>query len=238
MCGRFALAVPSKKKIAETFGLPDSPEIPARYNIAPGQDIAAVAGAAPHLSLNFFRWGLTAPWSGPGNKGSSLINARAESVCDKPAFCSAFRSGRCLIPATGFYEWKKNGKESIPYFISLRNRNLFAFAGICKADRDEGTCAIITTEPNDLVRKIHHRMPEIIAPDEYITWLKTGPGTDEPAHRLLGPWPAEEMEAVRVSRAVNSVQNDTPDLIKPEVSEENIADKQLTFDDIESTNHG
>lgn len=238
MCGRFALAVPSQKKIAETFGLSDLPALPARYNIAPGREITAVTGSDSDRHLRFLRWGLTPPWSGPKDKGNGLINARAESVCDKPAFCSAFRSGRCLIPATGFYEWKKSGKGKIPYFISLRNRNLFAFAGICKTDRDTGTCAIITTEPNDLVRKIHHRMPAIISADEYTTWLQTGPGTDKPAHRLLGPWPAEEMEAVRVSRAVNSVQNDTPDLIKPEVSEENIADKQLTFDDIESTDHG
>lgn len=218
MCGRFAQSSPLER-YERAFGATADTERSPRYNAAPTQDVLTVratpAGARAILPM---RWGLIPSWStGPDNR-YSMINARAETVHEKPAYRTAFRLRRCLIPADGFYEWREERSGREPYFIRLRDGEPFAFAGLWESWQapDGGhidSCAIIVTEANELVRSIHDRMPVILPPETHAAWLD--PERRDPAHLapLLRPYPAEAMEAWRVSRRVNSPRNDGPDLI-------------------------
>jgi len=222
MCGRFAFWA-SRKRIEEEFALEDVPELPPRYNIAPGTDIAAIR-KRPESSreLALLHWGLIPAWAKDKKTGYRMINARAESVTSKPAFRNAFRYRRCLIPANGFYEWQKTGGRKQPWFITLKGKDLFAFAGLWerwKNPRDETevieSCTIITTASNGLVKRLHDRMPVILLPGDYGNWLKEGAETGELA-ALLSPLPSETMEAWPVSPLVNNPRNDVPDCIRPQ----------------------
>lgn len=221
MCGRFAQSSPIER-YARLFGLASQAEAAAapRYNVAPTQPILAVR-TAEHGTREILamRWGLIPHWSqGPDNR-YSMINARAESVHQRSAYRDAFRARRCLIPADGFYEWHQECSGREPYFIRMHSGEPFAFAGLWEYWQDpEGqrvdSCTIIVTEANDLVRPIHDRMPVILAPETYDTWLD--PTLRDPTRLLplLRPYPAEEMEAWRVARRVNSPRNDDPELIR------------------------
>jgi len=207
--------------IAEVFGLDDVPELSPRFNIAPTQAVAAVrARADGGRELVALTWGLIPSWSKDRTIGSRLINARAETVGEKPAFRAALRARRCLVLADGFYEWQKLGTRKQPHHIRMRDGRPFAFAGLWERwTPPEGdpveSCTIITTLPNEVVAPIHDRMPAILAPADLDRWLD--PGARDPAAvaALLRPYPAGDMTAYPVSLRVNSPGADDPSCVVP-----------------------
>jgi putative SOS response-associated peptidase YedK len=213
MCGRYALTSPVEA-LRKLFGVASRVNLAARYNIAPGTDIAVIRQAAGGRELAMLRWGFLPRWAKPG-KLRPMINARAETAAEKPSFRAAFANRRCLVPADGFYEWQARGKGAKqPYFIYPASGPV-AFAGIW--ERWQGpdgealdTVAILTTAANKRLQPIHHRVPAVIVQDAYATWLETEDITQ--AQALLSP-PADDFFHARpVSGAVNSVANDTPDI--------------------------
>lgn len=221
MCGRFVLTS-NPSAIQTAFHLASVPaEMPARYNIAPTQPVAVITNDDP-TALEFFRWGLIPSWSKDMSIASKLINARSESVDEKPSFRTAFKKRRCLIVTDGFYEWqeREGQKTKTPMFIHMQDNEPFAFAGLWEiwhnpaaGGEEIRTCTIITTDANPFMSKIHHRMPVILAPDDYATWLEAD--KPEVLKALLKPFEQEQMAAHPVSLRVNKVANDAPDLIQP-----------------------
>lgn len=219
MCGRLNLTA-SGAELAEAFALDEVPALTPRYNIAPTQPIAAVR-VDPRLrrrSLGVLRWGLVPSWAEDPAVGSRMINARAESAASRPAFREAIRRRRCLIPTTGFYEWRKRGKQ--PYVIRRKDHRPFAFAGLWELWRRKGgdaleTCAILTTDANALVAPIHDRMPVIVAPEAYDLWLDPRVEDVGALRFLMAPTPAGPLEAVPISSRVNAPQNDDADVLRP-----------------------
>jgi putative SOS response-associated peptidase YedK len=207
--------------IAEVFGLDDVPELSPRFNIAPTQAVAAVrARAGGGRELVALTWGLIPSWSKDRAIGSRMINARAETVGEKPAFRAALRARRCLILADGFYEWQKLGARKQPHHIRMRDGRPFAFAGLWERwtppDGDPvESCTIITTVPNEIVAPIHDRMPVILAPAELDLWLDPGVRDPAVAAGLLRPHPAGDMVAYPVSLRVNSPGADDPSCVVP-----------------------
>lgn len=220
MCGRFALKAPPKS-IQEHFSLPETVVLPPRYNIAPSQQVAVVRQLPerPSRQLDMLRWGLIPHWAKDMKIGYKMINARAETLPLKPSFRTAYKKQRCLIAADGFYEWKKSDKTKQPYFVQLKNGSIFGFAGLWESwNGPDGSivdsCTIITTNPNEVIREIHDRMPVILPQEQYDTWLQ-GPYSEQTLQQLLVPYPADEMEAHQVSSEVNSPKNDTPACLEP-----------------------
>lgn len=215
MCGRFTLTA-SGEEIAEAFGLEDVPTLAPRYNIAPTQDVAVVRRLGPGgpRTLAWLKWGLTPAPSPREARPILLINARAETVDERPAFRESFARRRCLVPADGFYEWTGSGRSRRPFHIRLRGGGLFAFAGLWEpmaeatGGQPPGACTILTTEPNDLLRDIHDRMPVILAPEHYERWLEPETRSPPGLLPLLQPYAAEAMTAVPVSTRVNDPRND------------------------------
>ena len=218
MCGRFTLQA-RPKELIELFELDQLPEeLRPRFNIAPSQSIPAVGLKADGIrrGLTFFQWGFIPSWAKSTQESFKPINAKAVTVATLATFRDSFKKKRCIIPADGFYEWKAVGKEKQPYHIRMRSRSLFGFAGIWSEWKGDGeslkTTAIITTEANDVAREVHNRMPVILPKEAYAAWLD--PKTSaEKLKALLVPYPAVEMEAVAVSKLVNSPKNDTPELL-------------------------
>ena len=229
MCGRYTLHT-SQQQIAERFdvAVPDSFE--PRYNCAPGQELPVITSDDPDR-LQRFTWGLTPSWA---DEKQGLINARAETVQDKRSFADAYESRRCLVPADGFYEWADLGDGKEPYRVAFEDDRPFAMAGLWErwepptqqlgldsfGGGDGGsedpepleTFTVITTEPNDLVSELHHRMAVVLAPDEEERWLD---GEPDAVSDLLDPYPDDEFEYFRVSQRVNSPANDDAELIEP-----------------------
>jgi putative SOS response-associated peptidase YedK len=228
MCGRFTLTTPVQR-LAEQFELSgELPGIAPSYNIAPTQEIAAVAADSEgERKLRRLHWGLVPRWSKDPEIGNRMINARAETVAQKNSFKSAFKKRRCLILADGFYEWQRNQSGSgpkQPYYIRLETGTPYAFAGLWESwEGEDGTgnrrtihsTTIITTEANELVGEIHHRMPVILPPESYETWLDTSIQAPEELMPLLVPYPSQAMEAYPVSTHVNKPANDDPGCIDP-----------------------
>lgn len=224
MCGRFTLTT-VVERLAEQFELDaDPPEIKPSYNIAPTQHIAVVAADSEgERQMRMLHWGLIPRWADDPSIGNRMINARAESVAEKNSFKSAFKRRRCLIVADGFYEWQRNQSGSgpkQPYYIRMETGTSYAFAGLWESW--EGTdgqrihsTTIITTEANEVVGEIHHRMPVILPPESYATWLNTAIQAPEELTALLVPYPSNHMEAYPVSTHVNSPANDDPECIEP-----------------------
>jgi putative SOS response-associated peptidase YedK len=219
MCGRFVLAIDPAELRAAFPWLHVSDEVKPRYNIAPTQPVAVVANDGLN-KLDYYLWGLIPSWAKDPEIGNRLINARAETLAEKPAFRAAFRRRRCLILANGFYEWQKNpdGKTKTPMYIHLASGTPFAFAGLWELwtspDGSEvRSCTIITTQPNALMAPIHNRMPVILPAEAHSTWLDPTDRRPEDLNTLLKPYPAAEMIAYQVSRLVNSPNNDTPECI-------------------------
>jgi len=220
MCGRFRLAR-SKELLDEAFGAVDGPvpvEWSPRYNVAPGQSIVAVRqdAARPVRELVKLRWGLIPAWAKEASVGYKMINARAETAAEKPSFREAMKRRRCLIPADGFYEWKKAGGKKLPYCFTMADDAIFAFAGLWERWRNPAgepieSCTILTTEPNELAREIHDRMPVILAPEDYDLWLDPGFARLDALEEMLKPYPAAGMHRYRVSDRVNQVKNDDPE---------------------------
>lgn len=221
MCGRYVLRS-SIIKIANHFGVPTPAgfEFTPCYNIPPSFAVPTVHKEAAAPALSLMKWGLIPSWAKTPAIGNKLSNARAETVASKPSFRSAFKHRRCLIPATGFYEWKKITDRKQPFFIHLLNQEVFAFAGLWETWHDpQGdevhTCAIITTEANAVMEPIHNRMPVILDPADYDRWLDTDTFDADSLQSLLVPFPADEMAAYPVSTDVNSPRNQGKTLIEP-----------------------
>lgn len=218
MCGRYTLTA-SVGTLVEEFGLTGSlPEVPSSYNLAPTREVAAVLEEGDERRLELLRWGLIPSWADDPGIGSRMINARGETVAEKPSFRRAFKERRCLIPATGFYEWRRTDDGKQPYYIRLQSGRPFAFAGLWETwDRngeDIRSCTIITTEANELVGEVHHRMPVIVAPENYGVWLDPDVREADLLTSLLAPYPDDTMETYPVSRRVNNPANDTPGCIE------------------------
>lgn len=222
MCGRFTLFA-SKEQIEDEFGplhFSDTVILQKRYNIAPTQEVTAIIEHNGKRRLGTLHWGLIPSWSKDKKIASKLINARAETIAEKPSFKHAFQRRRCIIPASGFYEWKQvNGKKQ-PYFIYPKNKNgLFAFAGLWEkwVDRDGNalySCTIVTTQANETLGHIHHRMPVILPKDAYSTWLDRDADIDAVKAVLL-PFSEEKIGYTKVSTFVNSATNDDARCIEP-----------------------
>ena len=211
MCGRFTIRTAPRVKLPGVVAEPGLP-FAARYNIAPTQDVYVVADFGNGPELTTLSWGLIPAQSGDGKR---FINARSETIESKPSFRESYKRRRCLILADGFYEWKRSGSSKRPYYFQLSDESPFAFAGIWDSWGTKGritACAIVTTVANETLKPIHNRMPVILHPDEYRHWLS--PQTDPTSLRkLLAPLPDTEMSSHPVGRAVNSVQNEGPELI-------------------------
>ena len=220
MCGRYSLHS-NPHVVALQFGLAHPPEFTARYNVAPGTPVLAVRAAQDHArSGALLHWGLIPSWAKEPGIGNRLINARGETVLEKPSFRTAFRQRRCIIPANGYYEWASIGGRKQPYYIRPSGDALFGFAGLYEqwraADRQLESCAIITTDANELTRSIHARMPVILPVEAYAHWLDVdNPDLDSLA-ALLAPAPAEQMRVHPVSLLVNNVKNEGPALVQAE----------------------
>jgi putative SOS response-associated peptidase YedK len=186
-----------------------------RYNIAPTQSVPVIRHnpKEPGLELSLLHWGLIPSWASDSSRAASMINARAETVTTKPAFRDSLRSRRCLIPADGFYEWKRTGKNKQPYCFEVVDGELFAFAGLWDSWKDpEGnrveTCSILTTTPNAVTAVVHDRMPVILDPASYDLWLDPGMGDVTAVSELLKPYDARLMRCHSVSTRINHVAND------------------------------
>jgi len=212
MCGRFTLRHPRRIR---SWGIPEPDlfEVQPRFNIAPSQKILAIT--ANELRLHSFDWGLVPSWS---KEATGFINARAETLADKPSFTESFLRRRCLIPADGFFEWKRCGSDKQPYYFQLKDESLFAFAGIWDVwqygELRVLSCAIITTTPNELLSSIHDRMPVMLQPESHDVWLNSRTPVSE-LKRMLNPFPAEEMKSHPVGSDVNYVKIDAEHLVLP-----------------------
>jgi putative SOS response-associated peptidase YedK len=219
MCGRYTLATPVER-LAEEFGFDaSSTQLPPNYNVAPTQSVATVLQESGERRLELLRWGLIPSWADDPQIGSRMINARAETAPEKPSFRRAFRERRCLIPADGFYEWKRTNGAKQPYYIHMKEGRPFAFAGLWEGWQDDGgpeirSCTILTTRPNALAHSIHDRMPVILPTASYDAWLDPEAEKEE-LLALLEPYPEDEMEAYPVSRFVNSPSNNDPRCVEP-----------------------
>jgi putative SOS response-associated peptidase YedK len=219
MCGRYTLTA-SPETIQQTFDLPSTPPVQPRYNIAPTQPMLIVKGNGLTRNFDFVSWGLVPSWAKDLSGASQLINARSETLEEKPSFKNAFKYRRCIVPADGFYEWAKSG-DKLPKYIHFADRRVFGLAGLWETwTSPHGdavlTSTIITTEPNELIKPFHHRMAVILRPEDYETWLdpKAPP---EVLKALLNIYPADEMRYFDVSTKVNSANIESSDLIEPYV---------------------
>jgi putative SOS response-associated peptidase YedK len=221
MCGRFTLTV-NPAELQDTFSDYNFPAMFApRFNIAPTQPVLAIPND-DKLTADFFIWGLIPMWAKDPEIGNRLINARGETLAEKPSFRGSYRHKRCLILADGFYEWKSFGgrKTKTPYYIHMQDRKPFAIAGLWDHwESPDGSsiksCTIITTTPNELMGAIHDRMPVILHPRDYAKWLNSAPQTPENLQPLIKPFPADAMTAHPVSTLVNKATNDSPEMVVP-----------------------
>lgn len=223
MCGRYAL-FSEKPVIEEHFGVEsddDSLFVP-NYNIAPGSvNPVVLVGKTRNRGIGALRWGLLPPWSKDPNMGYKLFNARSETLDEKPSFKKAFERKRCVIPANGFYEWKKlSDNKKMAFYIRLLNKEIFGFAGLFEKwtspeGEDVFTYTIITTEANELLQPLHERMPVILRPEQYEIWTDPMHAQTDTLKNLLRPYPTEEMSVFRVSDDVNSAKNNHAGLIQP-----------------------
>ena len=241
MCGRYTIRL--LQPIVDMFGVPLPDDFPPRYNVAPTEDVPVVRAAAapgadmasPAMRLDLLHWGLVPSWAEDPSAGNRMINARAETAAARPAFRDAMKRRRCLIPADGFYEWKKLGGQETeqaaakgrrkpavrkqPYLFRMKGDRPFAFAGLWDTWWRDGekleSFTILTTSPNDLVAPVHDRMPVIIAPEDYARWLDPARSATD-VQDLLRPYDAGEMEAIPVSKHVNVPTNDDPRCVEEE----------------------
>jgi len=218
MCGRFTLSQPAEA-IASTFQVTTVPELAPRYNIAPTQLVPTILSEGDCRQFQMLRWGLIPSWAKDASMGAKLINARAETVAEKPAFRSAFRRRRCLVVADGFYEWQPQKGKKQPFYFRLQDGQPFAFAGLWETwQAPEGekidSCTLLTTTANSLLRSVHDRMPVILKPEDYNQWLDPQIQEPEQLEPLLQPYSPEAMVAYPVSTKVNNPTNDSPECIE------------------------
>lgn len=220
LCGRFSLAI-SPEKLAELFKTINFLDFPQRFNIAPTQPVVGIRAAENHDRFGeMFRWGLVPFWAKDLKIGQRLTNARAETLKEKPSFRGAYKYRRCLIPSSGFYEWKTIDRQKQPFYIRLRDRSPMAMAGLYEIwTHPEGseirTATIITTRANDMMAPLHHRMPVLLDSGDYDRWLDPSNQTSKGLDPLLKPYPSEKMEAYRVSAYVSRTGQEGPRCIAP-----------------------
>ncbi|OGF56915.1 MAG: hypothetical protein A2Z21_07380 [Candidatus Fraserbacteria bacterium RBG_16_55_9] len=220
MCGRFSLTRSDRDDIEGEFGVPVPEEHRPRYNIAPTQEVLVLLSDGGVRRMEAFRWGLIPSWAKDPRIGHKLINARAETLFEKPSFRSAARGRRCLVLADGFYEWRTTAKGKVPVYIRLKSKRPFGFAGLWESwtspeGRTVKTCAIVTTHANELMKPIHERMPVIVPKEMEATWLSPEIQAEKDLKEILQPYPAEQMETYEVLRLVNSPGNDLPECVEP-----------------------
>lgn len=222
MCGRYALYGPVSRKNRDAVEFLDR-ELPfsPTYNAAPTQELPVYRiGPQGRRELKLMRWGLIPYWAKNTVGGAKMINLRADTVVEKPAFHPVLSRRRCLVPMSGFYEWRKGGGRKVPYFIHPLNTEVFAAAGLHEywpgkeGDKPIESFTIITTEANERVRQLHDRMPVLLHEDDYEAWLDPGNRNVSALGKLLKPFPAEEMRAYPVGPRVNNAKNDGADLIE------------------------
>ena len=222
MCGRFTLTA-TFEEIIDRFDIAaflEEENYAPSYNIAPSQAVLAVINDGKSNRMGFLKWGLVPPWAKDSAIGHKMINARAETLSEKPSFRTAFKKKRCLVIADSFYEWKRHeDKSKTPMRIKLKSADLFAMAGIWEAWKSpEGktlyTCSVITTGPNELMKDIHDRMPVILKPEDEKTWLNPSISDTNDLNKLLIPYDENLMETYEVSSLVNSPRNNTAELIQ------------------------
>jgi putative SOS response-associated peptidase YedK len=221
MCGRFAFYSPHES-VVRLFGLgPDAPEVEPRWNIAPTQYVPAVrADEAGRRTLSLLYWGLVPGWAKEKAIGARMINARAETLAEKPSFRNAYRRRRCLVLADGYYEWQRSGALKQPHYIRLASGEPFAMAGLWERWRDPQSgsplesCTIVTTTPAASIAHLHDRMPVILSPESHGIWLAPDREQSEVIDRLLGPT-GLDLAASPVSRQVNNARNEGPGLVEP-----------------------
>ena len=218
MCGRYVIQA-NKQLLQKRYQLREKPEIEPHYNIPPGTPVLAIRQATDGAFASLLHWGLIPRWANDPSIGSKLSNARAETLEEKPAFCDAYRKRRCIIPASGFYEWKRRGNNRQPYFFEPTKEPLFSFAGLWEAwkahgsDRVIESCTVITTAANATMAPIHHRMPVVLDKPSETLWLSE----DSPMNAingLLAPLPPEAIRCHPVSDRVNRTANDDPSLLE------------------------
>ena len=223
MCGRFAFYSPHEA-VTRLFGVAETPGIEPRYNIAPTQFVAVVRAAGGPRQLAMLYWGLVPSWAKEKSIGARMINARSETLGEKPSFRNAYKRRRCLVLADGYYEWQRTGSVKQPYFISFASGEPFGMAGLWERWRDPGTgeplesCCIVTTSPAPAVAHVHDRMPVIVPPDAYDEWLDPDNLATDRLARLLAPWTAPGLQARAVSRRVNDARNQGPELLELQAS--------------------
>lgn len=230
MCGRFTLASDAEALHQTFFDFGMPMDLSPRYNIAPTQDVAVIANTLPDTGehpeigqVEFFHWGLIPSWAKDPKIGNRMINARSETLSEKPSFRNAYKRRRCLILADGYYEWKQipGDRSKQPVYIRLKSQKPFALAGLWEVWQADGmdaplrSCTIITCPPNAFLEEIHHRMPVILPQDAYAEWLAPNQQSADTLQPLLVPYRDEEMEAYPVSRFVNRPTNDSPECIAP-----------------------
>ena len=221
MCGRFTLRA-STKELRNAFPFVDLPDLTARYNIAPTQQVAAIRmdvdAGKPEFA--WFRWGFLPPWAKTPKDQPQSINAKSETVTQSRMFGKALQARRCLLLADGFYEWRSEGKVKQPFYIRMKDEKPFAFAGLWTAwhGGEDGlleTCTVLTTEANELLSQLHTRMPVILDAADYTPWLDTASQHASGIMSLLCPFPPDRMRFDAVSRTVNNARNEGPDCIEP-----------------------
>jgi putative SOS response-associated peptidase YedK len=222
MCGRYVLKRKDLEALMEQLGVTDPREFVSRYNIAPTTMIPAIRTSAEEGRREAvgLQWGLVPWWSKDAKNGAKLANARSEGIAAKPAFREAVRKRRCVVPASGFYEWQTVGRLKQPWFFQMRDETPFVFAGLWEHWRsadgvDLQTCSLITTTPNDLVRPLHDRMPVILRGATIDTWLDRSISEPAQVESLLAPVPGDAMKATPVSPRVNNVRVDGPECLEP-----------------------
>jgi len=220
MCGRFAFYSPHEA-VLRLFGVADAPEIEPRWNIAPTQFIATVREPGGPREVAMLYWGLVPSWAREKAIGARMINARSETLGEKPSFRNAFRRRRCLVLADGYYEWQRSGAVKQPYYIGFADGQPFGMAGLWERWRDPATgealesCCIVTTAPAPTVSFVHDRMPVIVPPEAYAEWLDPENAATDRLARLFGPCARPDLHARPVSRLVNSARNQGPQLLEP-----------------------
>jgi putative SOS response-associated peptidase YedK len=220
MCGRISLSVP-KQEVIEAFEVDELPlDYHPRFNIAPGQPVLGITAAEDGTRrAGYFRWGLVPFWAKDPSIGNRMINARAETVTEKPAYRNAFTRHRCLVPVDGFYEWQRRGAGKVPLRFRMASGEPFALAGLWEEWGKPGvaplrSCTVLTTACNEFVRPVHDRMPVILTREEQRRWLSPGSTTDE-LRALLEPYRGGDLEAYEVSTLVNSPSNDVAECLLP-----------------------
>lgn len=222
MCCRYHLHEKHYREVLARLGIAAPAAFASRYNIAPGGPIPAVRANARtgEREVAALRWGLTPAWAKSDDPAARLVNARAETLAEKPSFRDAARTRRCLVPASGFFEWESVGRAKRPWLFRRGDEAPFGFAGLWESWRaPDGTvvesCALITTEPNDVMRPIHHRMPAMLTPEAFELWLDARVTDGARLAPLLQPAPAVAMSALRVNPVVSNVHADGPECLQP-----------------------